>query len=250
MGSIDVAAPALEAHRAGIVDELRQSPYVTRFPTPLDPSPFPHTFRFSEPEPDVGPATLPDWWDGSRAPLLYLTFGTVLGHMTMATDVYRIALRAVADLPVRVLLTTGRKLDRSQLGPAPANVHVEAWIDQRDALAAADLVVCHGGSGTVFGALASGVPTVVVPVFADQFENGRRVAESGAGLTIAPQPDARDDPRVLLTPSDSPRITNAITAALESPSLRREARRIAEQMAAEPSVDDLLRDLLAGAIPG
>jgi hypothetical protein len=28
-GSIDIAAPALEAHRAGLADELRRSPYVT-----------------------------------------------------------------------------------------------------------------------------------------------------------------------------------------------------------------------------
>jgi hypothetical protein len=46
--SIDVAAPALEAHRRGLLPELRRSPYVTRFPAALDGSPFPDTRRYSE----------------------------------------------------------------------------------------------------------------------------------------------------------------------------------------------------------
>ncbi len=252
MGSIAVAAPALEEQRVGLSDQLRASPYLTRFPAALDPSPFASTFRFSEPEPDVAPTALPDWWAGSDAPLVYMTFGTVLGHMTMAADIYRVALRVVADLPVRVLLTTGRKLDPSALGPTPANVHVEPWIDQRDALATAELVVCHGGSGTVFGALAAGVPTVVVPVFADQFENGRRVAGSGAGLTVEVESDGPDGARTVIGGDDAPRIAGAITTALKRPALRTEARRIADEMAAEPGVDELLDELLrgAGAIPG
>ena len=249
MGSIHVAAPALETHRAGLVDELRASPYLTRFPAALDPSPFPRTYRFAEPDSDPGPrAALPDWWDGSEAPLVYLTFGTGLGYMTMATDIYRIVLAAVADLPIRVLLTTGPQTDRSGIGPGPANVHVEPWVDQRDAFAAADLVVCHGGSGTVFGALAAGVPTVVVPVFADQFENGRRIAASGAGLTIETEPTRPDAPRTVITLDDGPRIATTITAALGSPSLGTEARRIASEMAAAPSIDDLLADL-TGSTP-
>jgi hypothetical protein len=83
--SIAGVAPALEEHRRGLVEELRVSPYLTRLPATLDPSPFPTTVRF-----DDGlrirdhAAELPDWWRGSRAPLVYMTFGTVLGHMSMA----------------------------------------------------------------------------------------------------------------------------------------------------------------------
>jgi hypothetical protein len=47
--SIGVAAPALEAHRAGLTGELRRSPYLTRFPAALDPSPFPVTVRYRQP---------------------------------------------------------------------------------------------------------------------------------------------------------------------------------------------------------
>ena len=208
-GSIAVAAPALEEHRRGLADELRASPYLTRFPEVLDPSPFSHTVRFREPAP-TGSEGLPDWWGGSDAPLVYMTFGTVLGHMSIAAGVYRAALRAVEHLDARVLLTVGHRFDPSALGPIPRNVHVEAWVDQARVLAAADLVVCHGGSGTVFGALAAARPMVVVPVFADQFENGRRVAERGAGLTVEVAPEAGAAGRRVVNDTDAPRVAAAI----------------------------------------
>jgi MGT family glycosyltransferase len=242
-GSIAVAEPALEEHRAGLTAELRASPYLTRFPASLDPSPFPTTVRFREPAAPAGDP-LPDWWDGSDAPLVYVTFGTVLGYMTLAADVYRIAVQAVADVDARVLLTVGRQFDRTELGPVPGHVHVEDWVDQVRVLDGADLVVCHGGSGTVFGAVAAGVPLVVVPVFADQFENGRRVAASGAGLIVESESVPDDGSRAVITAADAPRIARAITDGLRDPAYRTQARRIADEMAATPTAAEVVEALL------
>lgn len=241
-GSIAVAAPALEEHRAGLVEELRASPYLTRFPELLDPSPFPTTVRFREPAAGTA-APLPDWWDGSDAPLVYLTFGTVMGHMSLAAGVYRTALDAVQHLDARVLLTVGRRFDPTGLGAVPGHVHVEPWVDQARVFAEADLVVCHGGSGTVFGALAAGLPMVIVPVFADQFENGRRVASGGAGVTVEAEPASADGARRVVTEVDAPRIADAIADALRARSYRVRAREIASEMAATPGVDEVLETL-------
>jgi UDP:flavonoid glycosyltransferase YjiC (YdhE family) len=241
-GSIAAAAPALEQHGAGFVEALRAAPYLTRFPASMDPSPFHVTARFRDPAPPRrGP--LHDWWDGSEAPLVSVTFGTVLGHMTGAPAVYRAALAAVGSLPVRVLLTTGHRLDHAALGPIPANTQVEAWVDQVDVLAEAQLVVCHGGSGTTFGALAAGVPLVVVPLFADQHENARRVAEAGAGVIVVPEPSGTAG--ALIGPGDSERIADAVRTVLAVPSHRLAARAIGAEMAASPTVDEVLADLLA-----
>jgi UDP:flavonoid glycosyltransferase YjiC (YdhE family) len=246
-GSITAAAPALEEHRTGLVEELRASAYLTRFPASLDPSPFPTTVRFQDPRLGLE-KPLPDWWGGSDAPLVYLTFGTVLGHMSIAAGVYRTALKAVEGLGLRVLLTVGRQFDRSSLGPVPANVRVEAWVEQTEILDKADLVVCHGGSGTAFGALAAGVPVVVVPIFADQFENGRRIAGEGAGLIIeADQPRVEPFRRVI-GEEDAPRIAEGVRTVLATPSYRRRARRIAAEMAATQTVDEVLSSLLTGSI--
>jgi len=245
-GSITAAAPALEPHRPGLTEELRCSPYLTRFPGSLDPSPFPTTARFHEPGLMVR-EPLADWWAGSDAPLVYLSFGTVLGHMSIAAGVYRAALRAVDGLDIRVLLTVGPRFDRATLGRVPPNAHVEAWVDQAAALHQADLVVCHGGSGTAFAALAAGLPLVVIPLFADQFDNGRRIADAGAALTIETEP-ADDGSRRLVGDDDAPRIADAITSVLGTPSFRRHSRRIAAEMAATDTVDDVLENLLRGTL--
>jgi UDP:flavonoid glycosyltransferase YjiC (YdhE family) len=244
-GSITMAAPALEDHLAGLVATLRDSPYLTRFPASLDPSEFTSTLRYREPT--VRRSTpLPDWWDGRDAPLLYMTFGTVLGYMAIATEVYRAALRAVEHVDVRVLLTVGERFDLSTLGVVPAHVHVEKWVEQSRVLDRADLVVCHGGSGTVIGALAAGVPLVVVPVFADQFENGRRIAASGAGRVVEIQSAGAHRSRRPLTIDDAPMISEQIDAVLNDDSHRRQARSIAAEIAATPDVEEVLARVRAG----
>jgi UDP:flavonoid glycosyltransferase YjiC (YdhE family) len=248
-GSIAAAAPALEDHRRGLVEEIQGSPYLTRFPASLDPSPFPATVRFRAPG-TVDDTALEDWWGASDAPLVYATFGTVLGHMSIAARIYRMALAALARLDVRVLLTVGHRFDRTALEPVPANVHVEPWVDQAHVLPEADVVLCHGGSGTVYGALAAGVPLVMTPLFADQFVNGRRVADCGAGLVVEPEGGNDDGTRRVLGDGDVPRIADAIEAVLGTASHRRNAGRIAREMAAAPSVDEVLDALLAGGLDG
>jgi UDP:flavonoid glycosyltransferase YjiC (YdhE family) len=241
-GSIEVAAPALEGHRPGLVEELRRSPYVTRFPASLDPSPFPDTHRYRVPAP-AARRPLPDWWDGSPAPLIYVSFGTVLGHMSIAADAYRTAIEAVAGIDARVLLTVGRRFDPSQLGRLPDYVHVESWVDQADVLSEAEVVVSHGGSGTTFGALGGGVPVVVVPLFADQFVNGQRVAEAEAGVVVDTGRTC-DGRRRPLSRDDAPRIAEAIETVRAGPSYREQARHIAREMAAAPTAETVLAELL------
>ena len=166
-GALEIAAPALPD---AVVAAVREAPYVTRFPASLDPSPFPDTRRYAERQPL--PAT------GARS-FVYATFGTVAAGI--GYDPYRALLDAVDGLDVRVLLTTGTDLD---LGAVPENVRVERWVPQEEALAQASLVVCHGGSGTVLGTLAAGVPLVIMPLFADQLANARTLSEAGAAVVV------------------------------------------------------------------
>jgi UDP:flavonoid glycosyltransferase YjiC (YdhE family) len=245
------AAPALEAYGDHIVDRLKGSGYLTRFPPSVDPSPYPVTRRFREPGAaalaaagDAPAAPLPDWWGGSDAPLVYVTFGTMAGGKPVGDAAYRTALDAVAGLPIRVLLTVGRATDIATLGDIPANVHVEPWVPQADVLATAAAVVCHGGSGTTFGTLAAGLPLVVVPMFADQPANARLVESAGAGLAVPPsgEPEGRV---AVPAPADAPRIRRALESVLTDASYRQAAERIAAEMAALPSVADLL-DVLHG----
>jgi UDP:flavonoid glycosyltransferase YjiC (YdhE family) len=244
------ASPALEEHRLGLTDALLAATYLTRFPASLDPSPFGATIRVREPGGHVEP--IPDWWPERRGPLVYVTFGTVLGYMSIAGDVYRTVLRALGglgDLDARILLTVGHHVDVAGLHVDTApSVHVEAWVDQERVLGSADVVVCHGGSGTVYGALAAGVPVVVVPVFADQFENGTRVARHGAGLVVADDDHgAGRTGRRVVDDRHVPAIGGAVRTVLGEDGYRLAARRIAAEMAAEPVIDEALAAVLAHA---
>ena len=83
-----------------------------------------------------------------------------------------------------MLASTNRRLPAAQLPPAPANAVVVDWLSYSQAMDAADLVICHGGHGTVARALAAGVPVLCCPAVGDMAENGARVAWSGAGLML------------------------------------------------------------------
>lgn len=240
-GSIAVAAPALEEHECGLVDAVMATPYLTRFPASLDPSPFPHTVRFREPVPEV--EELPGWWGNLEAPFIYVSFGTVLGHMVNAVDVYRTALRAVEDLDVRVLMTVGRRFDPSVLEPIPKHVHVEAWVDQNRVLGHAEAVVTHCGSGTALGALAVGVPIVAVPLFADQFENSRRIAAAGAAWVLERHRNPDAGTRALISEQDAPNLAAAIATVRGDHAYRRNAGLIAEEITTMPTADVVLDQL-------
>jgi UDP:flavonoid glycosyltransferase YjiC (YdhE family) len=245
-GSIEVVAEVLESHRAGMVDEIRSSPYVTAFPASLDPSPFGDTRRVRA-RPGRPPAPLPDWWDGSAAPLLYVTFGSVIPRTSFAAYSFRSVIGAVSELDARVLVTVGR-IDPSTLGPVPANVHVERWVDQADVLAAAEVVVCHGGSGTVLGALAAGVPMVVVPFFGDQFANAERIAEAGAGAVV--ETDLRDGRPRAPAGLAAPRIEPSVTKVRSEAVFREAAARLALEMGALPAPGSVLDEVEARARGG
>jgi UDP:flavonoid glycosyltransferase YjiC (YdhE family) len=168
--------------------------------------------------------------DGDGPPLVYITFGTVATTVPEALVLYQTAIAAVADLPVRALLTTGRGFEVGRLGAIPANLQVEAWVPQAEVFPHTAVLVCHGGSGTVLGGLAAGIPQVVVPLGADQPHNARCMAAIGAGLA--------------LTNPDAATLRAAIQRVLDDAGFRRVARAVSAEMAALPGIDDAVRALL------
>ncbi len=70
----------------------------------------------------------------------------------------RWALEALADEPVRVLATTNQLDVPVPMPDAPANATVVDWISYSQVMPLADLVITHGGHGTVCRALGSWAP--------------------------------------------------------------------------------------------
>jgi UDP:flavonoid glycosyltransferase YjiC (YdhE family) len=234
------AAPSVDKHRAGLgllpehggADRLAKEPALTLFPASLggDSKGEGPLYRFRSPRP--APSPLPSWWAAQTGPFVYVTFGTVLGSMVkMRGGPYRAAVEAMKDLPVRVLLTIGAEQPLEDLGPIPANVHVERFVPQDEVLSHAAAVVCHGGSGTVLGALAAGIPMVVAPLFADQPTNAQNVDSMGAGIGLPVGPPSPDTLRT------------ALVKVLEHEPYRVAARKVAAEMAALPLVDEVAATL-------
>jgi UDP:flavonoid glycosyltransferase YjiC (YdhE family) len=183
--ALDEVRARFGLHADPRLDMLTGAPHFTLTPAELEgpgDGVIAQAMRFREHAEPARP--LPDWWNGSEWPLVYLTFGSVAPTMDYFPGLYRDALDALALLPVRVLVTVGRERDPRELGPVAPNVHIARWVPQADVMPHADVIVCHGGSGTVRTALCSGVPTVVVPLFADQPYNARRVEQLGAGIGL------------------------------------------------------------------
>ncbi len=151
---------------------------------------------------------------------VYLTLGTIFGPES--GDLLARALAGLAELGRDVIATVGRHVDPAALGPLPAHVRVERYVDQWLVLPRCAAVVSHAGSGTVLGALAHGLPSVLLPLGADQLHNARRCAAVGVGRVLDP---------VSASPAD---IRGAVEAVLREPAA---AERMRDELNALPAVD-------------
>ncbi|MGZ4333171.1 MAG: glycosyltransferase [Gaiellaceae bacterium] len=154
-------------------------------------------------------------------PLVYVTLGTVFN----TPPLFRMLLAALAPLPCDVLVTTGRNLDLTELGPIPPNAEVTQYRPQSQVLPRCDVVVAHGGSGSFLGALAHGRPLVLLPQGADQFDNAAACAAIGVAETLLPHELTVERARA------------ALELVLSEPRYGVEARRLAVEIAAMPSAD-------------
>jgi len=267
---IDLAAGAVDEIRTELGlppdpdgDRLRDEPCWSSTPPAFDDGP--QTMRFrgsassptgsaSNEGPDVarfrGSASSRNRSTNGDAPLVYFTLGSVAGGQGYFPGFYREAIEALAALPVRLLVTTGDG-DPAQLGALPANVRAVRWVPQHELLAEAVAVVCHGGYGTVLGALEHGVPLVLLPLFAgDQWRTARRVEDVGAGIALPRQPGPG---RLMFDPPGAQELAalpGALTSILDDPAHRAAAERIAgATRALRPLTDvDPLRHA-AGGVP-
>ena len=154
------------------------------------------------------------------ATTVYFTLGTIFN--LESGDLFERVLAGLRQLPIDVIATTGSNLDPAELGPQPASIRVERYIPQPEVLSRCRAVVSHGGSGTVLAALAHGLPSVLLPMGADQLPNAARCAELGVARVL----DA-----VSATPDA---VREAVADVMTKPSYRTAAQFIADEIASLP----------------
>jgi MGT family glycosyltransferase len=110
----------------------------------------------------------------------------VVAPSTAQDPQQRLLLATLAGLAgerVRVLATWNRRPPPVTI-EVPANARLVEWISYSQSMPGADLVICHGGHGTLARALASGVPVLVVPHSGDMAENAARADWAGVGVRL------------------------------------------------------------------
>lgn len=169
-------------------------------------------------------------------PRVAITLGTI-NHEQVTVLRAMIDGAVAADAHVVVALGT----EPDTLGAVPPGVAVHAYIPMSTLLPAADVVVYHGGSGSMLAALAAGTPQVIAPIAADQPDNADLCRAAGVARVIA------------LEEVDAATVRTTIEEILGDPSYRRRALEVADEIAAMPGPEaavDRIESIVRAATPG
>jgi MGT family glycosyltransferase len=147
--------------------------------------------------------------------LLYVAFGTVF---TDRAGVFRTCFDALAGTDWQVIVSKGRTLDDTALGPVPSNFVVAPSVPQLEVLARATAFVTHGGMNSVMESLYHGVPMLVIPQMFEQTLVATKVEELGLGLTLM-QPEV-----------DVPALRDAVERLAADAAIRGRARVAREEV--------------------
>jgi MGT family glycosyltransferase len=183
---------------------------------PLDPTW--HAVGSCVREPEPGFAWPPGFEPGGDRPLVYLSLGS-LGSADVG--LMKRLLEALAEAPYRLIVSKGPQADLFEL---PPNAWGDEVLPQPAILPGVDLVITHGGNNTTTEALHFGKPTVVLPLFWDQYDNAQRLDELGLGIRLDPYRCAGEQ------------LVGAVGRMLDHARARRTLVGMAERLQANPGV--------------
>lgn len=152
-------------------------------------------------------------------PRVLMSFGTLYS----APELVDPLIGAVLALDVDLRVTLGLTSQASDYTSRGDRVQFASFTPLAELLSGVDAVVTHGGSGTVLGTLAAGLPMVVVPQGADQHINAELVADRGLGIAFP------------LGPVPPRAVADALGEVLAAPEYRAAATRTAEEIKRTPS---------------
>ena len=160
----------------------------------------------------VDPWTSP-WAETDTRPLVLVSLGSTFQDQRAV--VQRIV-DALGGLAVRALVTLGSVFEPGEI-VSSENVVTVRSAPHAQILPAVDLVITHGGHGTMMKSLAAGKPTLCIPLGRDQVDNGTRLEMVGAG-------------RALKAGASAKRIAAAIQTLLDDPTYLANAQRFSKQL--------------------
>jgi UDP:flavonoid glycosyltransferase YjiC (YdhE family) len=116
---------------------------------------------------------------GDESRLVYLSLGS-LGCMDV--PLMQRVIDSLDRTPHRVIVSMGPLHDQLRLGD---RMWGEQFVPQTAIVPQCDVMITHGGNNTVGEAFTFGVPTIVLPLFWDQYDNAQRIDECGYGVRLS-----------------------------------------------------------------
>jgi UDP:flavonoid glycosyltransferase YjiC (YdhE family) len=187
-----------------------------------------------------GPGRLPGWLrTRPTRQRVCVTWGHTMAKVAPPRFIVRDVLDVLAKLDVEVVAAVSSE-QLEILGDVPAGVRVAESVPLNLLTPSCDLVVAHGGAGTVLTALTSGVPMLLIPQLPDHVGHAGRVLATGAGAVLT-----RDE----ATPAE---ISTEATRLLHGTEEREAAAQLARRNAAQPPPAEIVAhlELLAGRSRG
>lgn len=129
-----------------------------------------------------------DWTSiDSAAPIVYCCFGSQTEQYTAMLSLYdEIVNAAQVITSCQFVINAGCLASHIALGPS-RNVRVVGHLPQLEMIRRSDIVICHGGFGTVRDSIWNAVPMIIIPQRWDQPANARRIVHHRIGMTLAPR---------------------------------------------------------------
>jgi UDP:flavonoid glycosyltransferase YjiC (YdhE family) len=164
-----------------------------------------------------------------RVDTVHLTLGTVFHHNRA---VLAAAIEGLRDLPVNVVVAAGPGVDPREFGPQPDHVVIMPYVPHALLLPRCRLVVSQGGAGIMFGALAHGLPQLLIPQGAEQFLNAEACQRAGASLTLH---------RGGVSPAA---VATAVGRLLDDTTFAVAAKEVQAEIARMPAADEVVASLM------
>ena len=124
--------------------------------------------------------TIPQKLVNKTGKLVYLSLGS-MGSADL--NLMNRLVSILSKSPNRFIVSKGPLHDKYELAD---NMWGDRYLPQTKLLEFVDLVITHGGNNSLTEAFYFGKPMIVVPLFADQYDNAQRMQEKGFGIRINP----------------------------------------------------------------
>lgn len=132
---------------------------------------------------EPGTFELPESFQNKLKPtdkLIYFSLGS-MGSFDV--PLMKKILATLAKTPYYYIVSKGILHDQFELAD---NMWGESFLPQTKILPLVDIAILHGGNNSLTESIYFGKPTILMPLFYDQFNNAQRVEEKGFGISLNP----------------------------------------------------------------